>query len=369
MSQVNVIAQEEGMDWKAYNADCVAVLSGLPDNSIHYQISSPPFISLYTFSDKIQDVSNCQDDATFWDHMKFIIRELYRVIKPGRLSTMHCMLLPTSIQRDGYIGLRDFRGDLIKAHQESGWIFHSEVVIAKSAVSAMMRTKAIGLLHKQLVKDSSFSRMAIPDYMITFRKPGENTEPITGMMDTYYNDEMTDEELTADAYRTFHGQDISDAKALEYAAEWGIVKAPKEAIAEVKKILADSAKQRTFEQHKSIHIWQRVAEPIWTDIHQSDVLSHRLAREEHDERHISPIQLTPVRRCIDLWTNPGDIVFSPFTGIGTAGYVAIEMGRRFVGAELKPSYYRQAVANLKLAERERGASDLFGAMNYQESSA
>jgi DNA modification methylase len=180
-------------------------------------------------------------------------------------------------------------------------------------------------LHKQVVKDSALSRMAIGDSIITFRKPGENDEPVAGILDHYYGDDQSDAEFTEEVQRTWRSE-----------ANW--------------------QHSRTSETHKSILIWQRYAEPIWTDIVQSDVLSRRMAREEHDERHISPLQLTPVRRCIQLWTNPGDTVFSPFSGIGTAGYVAIEMGRRFVGVELKASYFRQAVSNIKAAERSGDAS-------------
>lgn len=314
---VNVIDQAEGAGWALYNADCVDMMRGLPENSVHYSIFSPPFVSLYTFSDDPRDVSNNSDDRVFWSHYRFVIEGLFRVLKPGRLISIHCMDLPTSITRDGFIGMRDFPGENIRLCQEVGFIYHSRVYIRKDPVSAMQRTKAIGLLHKQVVKDSALSRMAIGDSIVTLRKPGDNDEPVSGILETYYGDDLTDAELTAEARRTRN---------------------------------SDS---RTLEQHKSILIWQRYAEPIWTDIHQGDTLSFRLAREEHDERHISPLQLTPVRRCIDLWTNEGDIVLSPFAGIGTAGYVAVEMSRRFVGAELKPSYYRQAASNLRSAEQNR----------------
>jgi DNA modification methylase len=189
----------------------------------------------------------------------------------------------------------------------------------------MQRTKAIGLLHKQIMKDSAMSRMALADYIITVRKPGENDEPVSGVFETYYGDDLTDDEMTAQSRRSFH----------------------------------DKVEGRSFADHKSIQIWQRYAEPVWMDIAQNEVLSRQLARAEKDERHISPLQLTPIRRCMDLWTNPGDVVLSPFAGIGSVGYIAIEMGRRFIGAELKASYYRQAVSNLQGAERERDAGTLF----------
>jgi hypothetical protein len=240
------------------------------------------------------------------------------------------MDLPSSITRDGFISIKDFSGDNIRLCQEVGFHYHSKVTIRKDPVSAMQRTKALGLLHKQVVKDSAMSRMAIADYIVTMRKPGESDEPVSGIFETYHGDDMTDAEMTAYAASTF-----------------------------------ESGGNRTLADHKSIQIWQRYAEPVWMDIAQSDVLSHRVAREEHDERHISPLQLTPIRRCLDLWTNPGDVVLSPFVGIGSVGYVAIEMDRKFIGAELKASYYRQACANLRLAERQRNDGTLFDLMNAE----
>lgn len=321
---VKVLDQAEGAGWALWHSDCVEMMRGLPADSVHYSIFSPPFASLYTFSDDPRDVSNNNDDRVFWEHYRFVLEGVYRTLKPGRLVSIHCMDLPTSITRDGFIGMRDFPGENLRLCQGIGFIYHSVVRIRKDPVSAMQRTKAIGLLHKQVVKDSALSRMAICDSIITLRKPGDNDEPIRGIFETYYGDDLTDAELEAEARATW-----------------------------------DRSGSRSFADHKSILIWQRYAEPVWTDIHQGDTLSFRLAREEHDERHISPLQLTPVRRCIDLWTNPGDIVLSPFSGIGTAGYVAIELGRRFVGAELKASYYRQAVTNLKTAEHQARGGSLF----------
>jgi hypothetical protein len=222
------------------------------------------------------------------------------------------MQLPTSKLRDGFIGLRDFRGEIIKAFQAAGFIYHSEVCIRKDPVSAMQRTKAIGLLHKQICKDSTLSRMAIADYIVSMRKPGDNPEPVSGAFEAYYG--------------------TDNLPPVAPAEEHGHVAAS-----------------------YSVQVWQRYAEPVWMDIAQSDVLSHRLAREESDERHISPIQLTPIRRCIDLWTNPGDTVLSPFAGIGSEIYVAVEMGRRGIGIELKESYFRQAVANLRQVRQAQGS--------------
>jgi len=204
------------------------------------------------------------------------------------------MSLPTSKTHNGYIGLKDFRGDLIRSFEAEGFIYHSEVCIWKDPVTAMQRTKAIGLLHKQLVKDSAMSRQGVPDYLVTMRKPGINTSPVHGELDHY---EGTD--------------DFQSNGRL------------------------------------SIDIWQRYASPVWMDINPSDTLQGRSAREEKDERHICPLQLQVIHRALQLWTNPGDLVLSPFAGIGSEGYESIRLGRKFIGIELKPSYYEQAVRNLR----------------------
>lgn len=324
---VVVIDQTIGGDWAIYNSDCIEMMRGLPENSLHFSMFSPPFASLYTFSDDPRDVSNNSNDAVFWEHYRFVIEGVFRALKPGRMVSIHCMDLPTSITRDGFIAMRDFSGDNIRLCQSVGFVYHSKTVIRKDPVTAMQRTKALGLLHKQIIKDSAMSRMALADYIITMRKPGTNDEPVSGVFETYHGDDMSDADMTTEARRTWRNEDGG----------------------------------RPFAEHKSIQIWQRYAEPVWMDIVQNDTLSFRVAREEHDERHISPLQLTPVRRCLDLWTNPGDVVLSPFTGIGTVGYVSLGLGRKFIGAELKGSYYRQAVANLRLAETERYSGTLFDA--------
>jgi DNA modification methylase len=264
-----------------YQGDCVEVIKAIPDDSVHYSIFSPPFASLYTYSASLRDMGNCRSREDFSDHLRFLIPELLRTTMPGRLLSFHCMLLPTSKSFDGMIGLFDFRGALIRAFVEEGWIHHSEVVIWKDPVLSMQRTKAIGLLYKQLRKDSALSRQGIPDYLITMRKPGENPEPITNERDDF-----------------------------------------------------------------TLPMWQRYASPIWNDINPSDTLQHRSAREHEDERHICPLQLTVIRRALKIWTNPNDVVLSPFAGIGSEGFVALEEGRRFVGVELKGSYYQQAIKNL-----------------------
>ena len=311
------ITKVEGDGWCLYNGDCIKVVKSLPSSSIDYSIFSPPFESLYTYSDDPRDMSNCKDSKTFWTHFNFLITELNRIVKPGRLVSIHCMQIPTSKTNHGYIGIKDFRGDIIRAFEAAGFIYHSEICIRKDPVTAMQRTKALGLLHKQLKKDSAMSRQGIADYMVnmmkvghivTMRHDGANEIPVKGKLTRYYGDDLTDEELT---------------KALK------------------------SMSDRSKDEHKSIEIWQRYAEPVWMDISQSDTLSAKIARDVADERHIAPLQLTPIRRCIQLWTNKDDVVFSPFAGIGSELYAAIELGRKAIGSELKSSYFKQGVSNLR----------------------
>jgi hypothetical protein len=327
---VAVIEQAEGDGWKVWNADCVDVTRGLPDDKLHYTVFSPPFESLYTFSDDPRDMSNCNDTKTFWAHFSFLIAELYRATMPGRLCSIHCMQLPTSKLRDGFIGLRDFRGEIIRAFQAAGWLYHSEVCIRKDPVAAMQRSKSIGLLHKQICKDSTISRMAVADYVVTMRKPGDNPERVDGPFDCYYGSETTP----------------------------------------LGPLVTETGKSKSTnlpgDEWYSVAVWQRYAEPVWMDINQGDVLSRNAVRAEADERHISPLQLTVIRRCIDLWSNPGDVVYSPFAGIGSELYCAIEMGRKALGAELKPSYFRQAAANLRLAVENKSRVTLLDHMEAAE---
>lgn len=277
---------ENGEGWTMHLGDCVDVLREMPEESAGFSVFSPPFASLYTYSNSDRDMGNVRNDEEFFDQLQYMIEELFRVMKTGRLVSFHCMDLPMSKVRDGVIGLRDFRGDLIRAFEKAGFVFHSSVTIWKDPVTAMQRTKALGLLYKQLRKDSAMSRQGIPDYLVTMRKPGVNAEPV------------------------FH-------------------------------------KPEEF----TVGLWQKYASPVWMDIDPSDTLQFRTARENNDERHICPLQLEVIRRATYLWSNPGDIVLSPFAGIGSEGVVALEAGRKFVGIELKKSYFDLAVKNLSSVER------------------
>lgn len=289
---MNCIDQVITDQYTAIHGDCVEVLKGLPDESIGYSIFSPPFASLYTYSNSPRDMGNVRDDAEFFEHLDFLIAELRRVMKPGRNISFHCMDMPSSKERDGVIGLKDFPGNLLRAFEKHGFIFHAKATIWKDPVTAMQRTKALGLLHKSVRENAAMCRMGIPDYLITVRAPGA-------------------------CERVTHGE--------EYPVD----------------------------------LWQKVASPVWMDINPSDTLQYMSAREHDDERHICPLQLEVIRRGVMLWTNPGDIVLSPFMGIGSEGYVSLEMGRKFVGVELKASYYQQAIGNLAAAIAK--TKDLFAA--------
>jgi DNA modification methylase len=303
----NVIEQSSGDNWQIYNADCVEAVGNLPDDSVGFSVFSPPFASLYTYSNSERDMGNCASYSDFWEQFSFLVDELFRVIKPGRLVSVHCMNLPTTKTHHGHIGIQDFRGDIIRRYEQSGFHYHSEVCIWKDPVTAMQRTKAIGLLHKQLSKDSCMSRQGVPDYVCSFRKPGENAEPVSGELDYFAGDQST--------FRS--------------------------------------------EGRLSIDVWQRYASPVWMDINPSNTLQYTTARDEEDERHICPLQLDVIERCTQLWSNPGDVILSPFAGIGSEGHVAIKTGRKFIGVELKPSYYRIACKNMRAAEDSLCEKTLF----------
>jgi len=298
---------ESGKLWRADLCDCVEGVKAMESDSVGYTIFSPPFASLYTYSASDRDMGNCKGQDDFMQHFGYLIPELYRVTMPGRLLSFHCMNLPTSKARDGFIGVRDFRGALIREFEKAGWIFHSEVCIWKDPVTAMQRTKALGLLHKQVCKDSAMSRQGIPDYLVTMRKPGDNPKPVEGPFDEFVGDPDTFQNTG----------------------------------------------------NLSIDIWQRYASPVWMDVNPSRTLQKKSAREEKDERHICPLQLDVIERGLQLWSMPNDLVLSPFMGIGSEGYCAVKMKRRFIGFELKGSYWNQACKNLKQAEIDAIDCDLF----------
>lgn len=281
---MKVLDQVTENKYAVYNGDSCEVVKAIPDNSIHYTIFSPPFASLYTYSNSDRDMGNSKGDDEFYNHFIYLAKELYRITMPGRLLSFHCMDLPLMKERDGVIGLKDFPSIIRQIFEDCGFIYHSKVTIWKNPVTEMQRTKALGLLHKQIRKDSAMNRQGIPDYIVTMRKPGENPERVSHTHETF-----------------------------------------------------------------PVDVWQNYASPVWMDIRQSDTLQKKSAREDKDERHICPLQLEVIQRCIELWTNPGDIVLDPFAGIGSVPYVAVTMGRRGIGVELKESYYKQARNNLGIA--------------------
>lgn len=300
-----VKAQAIGKDYTIYNADCVDVLSALPTNSIDFSIFSPPYSSLYVYSASDRDLGNCKNDDEFYTHFKFVAEQLLRTTKEGRIVAVDCMNIPAMKERDGYIGLKDFRGDIIRLFQSVGFIFHSEHCIWKDPLIEAVRTKSLGLLHKQLCKDSSRCRAGIPQYLLAFRKPGDNQEPI-----------------------------IKPDGLTEFAGENGPVE-------------GNLAHER----------WRRYASPVWMDVKMGRTLQYRSARANGDERHICPMSLDIAERGIQLWSNPGDVVFTPFAGIGSECYQAMKMGRKTIGVELKESYFNMAANNLKILAEELAVTE------------
>lgn len=286
----------KGAAWELRNGDCVEELATILDDSIDLSVYSPPFMSLYTYTASDRDMGNCATGEEFFAHFGFLQRELLRVTKPGRLTCCHVAQVPAMLSRDGYIGMKDFRGQTIAAFIDNGWIYHGEVCIDKDPQAQAIRTKAKGLLFVQMKKDSSWSRPALADYILVFRKPGDNAVPVT--------------------------HDGPEAEL-------------------------------TNEQ------WIQWARPIWYGIRESDTLQVAEARDDKDERHICPLQLGTIERCIRLWSNPGELVLSPFAGIGSEGYEAVRLGRRFLGFELKPQYAAVAAKNLGTAESLKQQTSLF----------
>ncbi len=293
-----------------YCGDSCDVLKTLPEKSIDFSMFSPPFADLYCYSDNPADLGNCRTYDEFFTHFAFIISELYRLIRPGRLCAVHCIDIPAMKERDGYIGLKDFPGDIIRAFLSVGFIYHSRTIIWKDPLIEATRTKALGLMHKQLCKDSAICRAGLPDYLLAFRVPGDNVSPIS------------------------HPAGLSKYCGRKDPGETGI--------------------------KRSHNIWRAYASPVWMDIRQTRTLNARIARDPEDEKHLCPLQLDVIERACVLWSNPGEVVLTPFMGVGSECYGAVINDRKAIGIELKPSYYRQAVKNMAEAVNGRGESqDLF----------
>lgn len=288
---IECLDSASGDNWMAYNGDCVSVVAQLPDESVGFSIYSPPFQNIFVYSDSEADMGNCTSDDEFNKHYSFLIREKLRITKPGRLTAVHCSDLPSSKWKDGVIGLKDFPGDIVRLHQDAGWIFHSRICVWRDPVVEMTRTKALGLLYKQLKKDSTRSRMGMADYVLVFRKPGDNADPVEHKPENF-----------------------------------------------------------------PISQWQKWASPVWMDINQTNTLNVRMAKDNADERHLCPLQLDLIERAVTMWSNPGDVVLSPFMGIGSEGVTALKLKRKFIGVELKPSYFKHACRYLEAQDRQE---DLF----------
>lgn len=312
--------EKHGSNWTMYHGDCVAISQQLPDNCIDLSIYSPPFANLYIYGDSVADMGNCANDEEFFDQYRFLVREKLRVTVPGRLTVIHCKDLPAYYGSDGYAGLKDFPGNIIRVHEDAGWNFHSRVTIWKCPVTERERTNNNGLLHKSVLRDQSQLRQGMADYLIVMRKP-----PIDGL--------LSDKPIANGGFDHYIGIDEADPRK---EGSYHPSKYARKAVASV----------------DSINIWRRYAEPVWWDIDQQDVLNFKVARSDRDEKHICPLQLGVIRRAIQLWSMKGDRVWSPFTGIGSEGVCAVEAGRKFVGTELKAEYFQHAVDFLKVAESQ-----------------
>jgi hypothetical protein len=301
--------------YKIRRGDCVRLIRDVPDESVGFSVFSPPFADLFVYSSHVEDMGNCSDDEQFATQFGFLAKELFRVLKPGRNIAIHCMDLPAQKGRHGHIGIRDFTGLILRLFESVGFIYASRITIWKDPVTAMQRTKALGLLHKQIKKDSTMSRVGIPDTVLVFRKDGERVDPV--MHYGSYNEMIN----------ACNANDMDEA-------------------IESMRIL-------------DVETWQKYASPIWMDIDQGDTLNGRIARENEDEKHLCPLQLPVIKRLVHLYTNPGDTVLTPFLGIGSELYQSIKMDRKGIGFELKESYYDQAKKNLDLAMKQKKQLELF----------
>jgi len=297
-----------------YNGDCVEVMRELPDGFVDMAVFSPPFANLYIYSDDLRDMGNCANEQEFFEQMDFMTDQLYRIMRPGRIVAVHCKQLALAKYKCGRSGLHDFRGDIIRHFEDHGFTYHSEVCIWVDPVAQMQKTKSQKLLYCNLRRDASVTGVGMPDYLVIFRK--------------FPKDE--DATVPIRHYRP-------DEKRIHNAA--------------------------TDTQVMDLDVWQKYASPVWYDIRRSDVLNVRVARDDKDEKHICPLQLEVIRRAVQLWSNPGEVVFSPFGGIGSEPYVALEQGRKAMAVELKPSYYRQMVKNCAEMESKPMQMDIFDALS------
>jgi DNA modification methylase len=300
-------------EYAIYNADCMEVMSKLPDASVHLSIYSPPFAGLYLYSSSERDVSNCRSYEEFFQHYEFIVKELFRLTLPGRMTAVHCMDVPSG--NTGTDTLMDFPGDIIRLHNRLGFDYVARYHVWKEPLTVRNRTMVKALAHKGIVEDSSRCTVASADYLLVFRRRGKNPIPIT------------------------HPSGL-----LEYAGEREI---PKELL----RYKGWTGNQ--IENRYSHWIWRQYASAFWDDVRLDRVLPYREARDEEDEKHVHPLQLDVIDRCVTLWSNEGETVFTPFMGVGSEVYGAVRNGRKGIGVELKPSYFRQSVKNVREALKDR----------------
>jgi len=297
---MKVIDQKITENYSIYNGDSCKILQGIPDNSIDYIVYSPPFFDLFNYTDSIHDISNSLNDLDFLTHYDYIIKETERILKPGRLISIHCMDTPYSKSKHGFMGLRDFPGEIIRMHQKYDMIYHSRHCIWKDPLIEAVRTKAIGLAHKQIVKDSSVCRSGLPDYIITMKKRGDNENFVS------HKDGFCNLEYPGSNPPEFDKDDIK----------------------------------------YSHNFWRRLASPVWMDVRQTKTLNYRAEKGEGDTKHMCPTQLDSIHRCLMLYSNPGDVVLSPFGGVGTEPYCALNLERKAIAIELKKEYFEQMKLNL-----------------------
>ena len=302
---MNVLNQATGEKFAAYHGDSAEVLKGIPEDSIDLSVYSPPFADLFVYSNSERDLGNSRNWPEFFSHYAYIVRELLRVTKPGRMTCVHTADIPAMKGKDGYMGLRDFPGAVIQAYEAEGWVFWGWAVVGKNPQAQAIRTKSHALLFKTLAKDSTGSRPAVLDRILFFKKPGENAVPVTPVE----NGEIDNE------------------------------------------------------------TWIDWAGGIWTGIRETETLQYSTARDTNDEKHICPLQLDTIERCIKMYSNKGETVLTPFMGIGSEAYMALKLGRRAVGIELKDTYYQVAVRNLYNVESENRLPSLFDFMDAEPKSA
>lgn len=300
-----------------YNGDCLEVMPQLPDGSVHLSVYSPPFAGLYHYSSSERDLSNARSYEEFFEHYEFVVRELHRLTMPGRITAVHCMDVPTG--NTGLDALRDFPGDIIRLHQRIGFDYTARYHVWKEPLTVRNRTLVKGLAHRTIVDDSSRCSVASADYLLAFRRCGENPVPIS------HPNGLTE----------YAGERPVPADLLPYRGWTG----------------------KQTENRYSHWIWRQYASAFWDDVRLDHVLPFREARDGDDEKHVHPLQLDVIARCVTLWSNPGEVVLTPFMGVGSEVYEAVRQRRMGIGVELKPSYYRQAIRNLESLTQEPAADD------------